>query len=104
MPARDQYQLHRYAARPSSMAPADAQSRAVAQNKTDAARSRAVLVGVPKGVLTDLRALAALWDKQAEQLEKSPGARFDTSIAARKARVEEKRRAANKLRELLNKI
>jgi len=91
MPPRDQYQLHRYAARPSTLAPADKSSRSALRKRQEAitaARSRKLPMVVTKGFLTDVRKLARRWTEQANELERSPGAQLITSAAARQARIE----------------
>jgi hypothetical protein len=104
MPPRQQYQLYRYAARPSSLAPADKSSRSALRKRAEAikaARSRKLPMVVSKGFLADVRKLASRWTEQANDLERSPGAQLITSAAARKARVETLRRVAKALRELI---
>lgn len=91
MPPRAQYQLHRYAARPSSLAPADKSSRSALRKRAEvikAARSRKQPMVVTKGFLTDVRKLVRRWTEQANELERSPGAQLITSAAARQARIE----------------
>lgn len=107
MPARQTYQTHRYAVRPSSMAPADKSSRSALRKRAEAIKataSRALPVMVTKGFLTDLGKLARRWLDQAGDLERAAGAQLITSAAARKARIETLRRVASALRELLNEI
>jgi hypothetical protein len=107
MPPRAQYQLHRYAARPSSLAPADKSSRsAIDKKKIDInrrkAEARPVLVNA--AFVAKLRAMARDWNSQATHLERAPGAKLITDAAARAARVKTLRRVADRLRDLLNEI
>lgn len=107
MPPRATYQPYRFAARPSSMAPADKSSRSALRDRQEAitaAASRKLPMIVTKGFLTDVRRLAAHWAEQARQLERAPGAQLITSAAARKARIETLKRVAAALRELLDEI
>lgn len=104
MPARQTYQTHRFCARPSDRAPADAKSRAEADKLRAAqiARLRSTPVSVTKGFLTDLRRLVAMWRKQANGLEKAAGAKFLTDQAARVARIDVLRRVAANLEEIIS--
>lgn len=107
MPPRAQYQLHRYAARPSTLAPADKSSRsAIAKKKIDINRRKAEArpVLVDAAFVAKLRAMARDWNSQATHLERAPGAKLITSAAARKARIETLKRVAAALRELLDEI
>lgn len=104
MPPRQQYHLHRYAARPSSKAPADAQSRTALAKRAAAARDRLgrrTPVCVTRGFLTDLKRLATRWAHQANNLERAAGAKFLHQSAERRGRVETLRRVAENLRELI---
>lgn len=104
MPPRAQYRLHCYAARPSSLAPADKSSRSALRKRAEAikaARSRKLPMVVSKGFLTDVRNLASRWERQASDLERAAGAQLITSAAARKARIETLKRVAKALRDLI---
>jgi hypothetical protein len=104
MPPRQQYQLHRYAARPSSLAPADKSSRSAVQKRLEAAQQkigRKQPIVVTKGFLTDLRRLARDWFTQASRLKSSAGANLLIHAAARRAKVETLERLAKALRELI---
>jgi hypothetical protein len=105
MPPRAQYHLHRYAARPSTLAPADKSSRSALRKRAEAIKataSRALPMVVTKGFLTDVCKLARRWMDQANELERSPGAQLITSAAARKAKVETLKRVAKALRDLID--
>jgi hypothetical protein len=103
MPARQTYQTHRFSARPSDRAPADAKSGAEADKLRAAqiAKLRSTPVSVTKGFLTDLRRLVAMWRKQANGLEKAAGATLITGQAARAARIDVLRRVAANLEEII---
>lgn len=110
MPARQTYQLHRYAARPSNLAPADKASRSALAKKARAIkakaagnRTRELPVVVTRGFLSDLRKLWWRWGQQANELEKSPGAKLITDAAARRAAIRTLRRTSEALKDLIEK-
>ncbi len=105
MPARQTYQTHRYAVRPSDHAPPTRQTRLALLRQKRAAEKidrRKIQTTVTKGFISDLRSLARQWLDRAVRLEHEAGAKLLTDAAARKARIDTYRLAGKALRDLID--